>query len=155
MVIDEGRILQTGPTAEVYHNPATTKVAEVFSDPPINYLNGRIRDKAVYLGSGTDEPVPGITRSLPDGAYRFGVRSHHLFLRPSGDHDIEIQATVTLSEINGSETFLHVTYGDAPLVVQENGIHKFKIGSDIRIYVNPNRFFIYDEAGTLVDSPDR
>lgn len=155
VILDEGRVLQAGPTPAVYRHPATLRVAEVFSDPPINYLNGRIRNNAVYLGSGTDEPLRGITRSLPDGPYRFGVRSHHLFLRPSGDHDIEIQATVTLSEINGSETFLHVTYDDTPLVVQENGVHKFKIGSAIKIYVNPDRFFIYDEAGALVDSPDR
>ena len=40
VVLDEGRVLQNGPTPEAYHNPATTKVAEVFSDPPINFLKG-------------------------------------------------------------------------------------------------------------------
>jgi len=42
IVMDEGRILQTGPTAQVYHNPGTLRTAEVFSDPPINYLTGAI-----------------------------------------------------------------------------------------------------------------
>jgi glycerol transport system ATP-binding protein len=154
VILDEGRILQAGPTPDVYRHPATLRVAEVFSDPPINYLSGRIRNNAVYLGSDSLEPLEGITKSLPEGTYRFGVRSHHLFLNPSSPRDIEIQATVTLSEINGSETFLHVSYDQTPLVVQENGVHKFKIGSAIKIYVNPARFFIYDDAGTLVDSPD-
>ncbi|MCJ7664025.1 MAG: ABC transporter ATP-binding protein, partial [Desulfobacterales bacterium] len=49
VVIDEGRILQTGPTPEVYHNPATLKVAQVFSDPPINYLNGTVQAKTARL----------------------------------------------------------------------------------------------------------
>ena len=40
VVIDEGRILQSGATPEVYRNPKTRKVAEVFSDPPINFLQG-------------------------------------------------------------------------------------------------------------------
>ena len=154
VILDEGRVLQAGPTPDVYRHPATLRVAEVFSDPPINYLSGQIRNNAVYLGSDSLEPIKGITKSLPEGSYRFGIRSHHLFLNPSSPHDIEIQATVTLSEINGSETFLHVSYDQTPLVVQENGVHKFKIGSAIKIYVNPERFFIYDDAGTLVDSPD-
>ena len=34
IVMDKGRVLQTGSTSEVYHNPINTTVAEVFSDPP-------------------------------------------------------------------------------------------------------------------------
>ena len=50
VVIDEGHILQTGPTPEVYRNPATLKVAEVFSDPPINYLKGTIQGNTARIG---------------------------------------------------------------------------------------------------------
>ena len=63
VVIDEGRILQTGPTPEVYHNPATLRVADVFSDPPINYLNGMVEGNIIRLGHNIEIPLGGYMRS--------------------------------------------------------------------------------------------
>ncbi len=155
VVMDEGRILQTGPTSQVYHNPATVRVAEVFSDPPINYLGVRIEETTAVLGQGIKLPLKGHINCLSKGTYNFGVRANRLFLSPTSDRDVEIPATVELSEINGSETFVHVNYADSRLVVQEDGIHARKIGSDIKLYVNPSSFFVYDTEGKLVASPDQ
>ncbi len=153
VVIDEGRVLQTGPTPEVYRNPARLKVAEVFSDPPINCIGGTIAENRVYLAGGLEIPLPGHMRSLSAGKYQFAVRSNHFGLSRTGAQDIEIQARVELSEINGSETFLHVDYGAVRLVVQENGIHPRSIGAQVRIYLNPELFFVYDQGGDIVASP--
>ncbi len=154
-VIDEGRILQTGPTPEVYHNPATTKVAEVCSDPPINFLKGTIQGGSARVGRNIEMPIEHHMKSLMDGDYMFGVRSNHLFLARNGKEDVEIPAKVELAEINGSETFIHADYDDSRLVVQENGVRLVRIGAEITIYVNPSSFFVYDEAGGLVASPSR
>jgi glycerol transport system ATP-binding protein len=62
---------------------------------------------------------------------------------------------VELSEINGSETFIHVQHNNSRLVVQEDGIHTHRMGSEITIYVHPSCFFVFDEAGVLVASPSR
>lgn len=155
VVMDEGRILQTGPTPEVYHNPATLKAAQVFSDPPINYLNGTVQANTARLAKDIEIPLDGHLRSVPPGNYIFGVRSNHLFLSKVAKEDAEIRVKVELAEINGSETFIHVNHGDYRLVVQEDGIHPRRIGSEIAIYVNPCCFFVYDEAGALVASPSR
>ena len=155
VVIDEGRILQTGHTPEVYHHPATLKVAEVFSDPPINYISGEVHGSTARLGHDIEIPLDGQMKSLPAGKYKFGIRSHHFFLSRTSKEDAEIQGRVVLSEINGSETFIHVNYDNSRLVVQENGIQPLRIGAEITIYVNPSSFFVYDEAGTLVAAPSR
>ena len=97
-------------------------------------------------------PVDHI-KSVKEGKYTFGVRSNHLFLSGRSDGDIEIPATVELSEINGSETFIHANHGEFQLVVQEKGVRSVRIGSEITIHVSPSRFFVYDEAGALVASP--
>ncbi|MEE8541384.1 MAG: ABC transporter ATP-binding protein [Desulfobacterales bacterium] len=155
VVIDEGRVLQTGSTSQVYHNPVTLKVAEVFSDPPINYISGTVQGSTARLGHDIEIPLDGHMKSLPAGKYKFGVRSHRLFLSRTSEGDTEIQARVELSEINGSETFIHIDYNNSRLVVQENGIQPLRIGAEISIYVNPSCFFVYDEAGTLVAAPSR
>jgi glycerol transport system ATP-binding protein len=155
VVIDEGRALQTGPTSEVYHNPSTLKVAEVFSDPPINYISGTVQGSTARLGHDVEIQLDGHMKYLPAGKYKFGVRSHSLFLSRTSEEDTEIQARVELSEITGSETFIHINYNNSRLVVQENGVQPLRIGAEISIYVNPSCFFVYDEAGTLVVAPSR
>jgi len=154
-VIDEGRVLQTGLTPEVYHNPATTKVAEVCSDPPINFLKGTIQEGAVRVGRDIEMPLEHHMKSLMDEDYIFGVRSNHLFLARNDKEDVEIPAKVELAEINGSETFIHADYDGSRLVVQENGVRFVRIGAEITIYVSPSSFFVYDETGALVASPPR
>ncbi len=153
VVIDEGRILQTGPTPDVYHNPATLKVAEVFSDPPINFLNGSVKENRARLGPDLEIPLSGPQGAIESGDYIFGVRSNHLSLSRENERSVAFRAAVELSEINGSETFIHVDYGGSELVVQQVGVHQRKIGSEITIHVDPSRFFVYDVAGSLVASP--
>jgi glycerol transport system ATP-binding protein len=150
IVIDEGCVLQIGPTPEVYRNPATLKVADIFSDPPINYLIGNIQENTACLGQDIAFPIENHITGIPDGEYKFGIRSHHLSLFRKGEKDLEIPARVRLSEISGSETFVHVIYDDTPLVVRVAGITPRRIGDEIMIYVDPARFFIYDEADILV-----
>jgi glycerol transport system ATP-binding protein len=154
VVLDEGRILQTGVTTEVYRNPATLKVAEVFSDPPINYLDCRVDSKNATLRSGLAMSLSGHLKELMPGNYIFGVRSNNLFLRRQNKLDIELNARVKLAEINGSETFVHVDYFGHKLVVQEVGIRSAKIGSDVMVYINPACFFVFSESGDLVLSPN-
>jgi len=139
----------------VYHHPATTKVAEVFSDPPINFLTGRVHGGVARMGRDIEVPLRNHMRSLTDGNYTFGVRSNHLFVSRRSQRDIEISGRVRLAEINGSETFIHAHHDDIQLVVQEKGVRSIRIGIEITIYVGPSCFFVYDEAGALVASPSR
>jgi len=155
VVMDEGRILQTGPTSHVYHNPATLRVAEVFSDPPINYLDARVQAQMAVLGQDIKLSLNGHMSGISDGQYKFGVRANRLFLSPTGERDVAIHAIVELSEINGSETFVHATYAGSRLVAQEDGIHSRKIGSEVVLYADPTSFFVYDQRGNLVASPDQ
>ncbi len=156
VVIHEGRILQTGPTPEVYRNPATINVAQVFSDPPINLLHGTIQTDTIRLGNDIEIPLNShhnILKSVPAGNYIFGVRPNHINLSRVGKKDAEIRVKVELAEINGTETFIHVNHGEFHLVVQEDGIHPLQIGSDISIYVDPSLLFVYNETGSLFSSP--
>jgi len=155
VVIDEGQILQTGLTPDVYHNPATTKVAEVFSDPPINYLPCTVQDDTATLGENIELPLTNHLKSLPAAQYIFGVRSNHLSLNRTSAEDTEIHTKVELAEINGSETFIHANYDRSRVVVQVDGVYPHRMGTEISIYVNPSNFFVFDQAGTLVASPTR
>jgi glycerol transport system ATP-binding protein len=155
VVIDEGRVIQSGLTPEVYHNPATMKVAEVFSDPLFNYMDADVNGKYLYFGKDIRVPLDGHLKGLTPGDCQVGVRSNHLFLKRKGANDVELKVRVELSEINGSQTITHVHHKDSSLVVLDEGIYPQKIGSEIPVFVNPQVLFIFDSAGNLVASPGK
>ncbi len=153
VVMDEGKVLQTGATAHVYRNPGTTKTAELFSDPPINFFSGTIDDSTITIGGHLTLDNRAPFNTLSPGQYRFGIRPNHLYLSPQAKTDVEIHSQVEISEINGSETFIHFMFDNTRVVLHEVGIDSRKIGSDITAYVNPDKFFVYSHAGELLISP--
>ncbi|BDQ35721.1 ABC transporter [Pseudodesulfovibrio nedwellii] len=154
IVMHEGRVLQIGPTAEVYQHPATTQVAQVFSDPPINFMNGSINNGTVEMINGLTFQKASTMADLPKDDYIFGIRSNQLSMVCDSDDHICIVGEVALSEINGSETFVHIKHGDESLVVQDDGIHIHKTGSQVSIYVHPSAFYVFNKAGELLLSPE-
>ncbi|MFZ1982816.1 MAG: TOBE domain-containing protein, partial [Desulfatitalea sp.] len=90
---------------------------------------------------------------LSSGLYILGIRCNHLLLKPSSPADVAMSVSVELCEINGSETFIHINYENTRLVLQDDGVHQFKIGREITVFVHPSHFFVFDPKGNLVASP--
>jgi len=155
LVMDRGRILQAGRTVEVYHNPATLRVGEVFSDPPMNMIDGRVADGEVVLGGTMRTPAHRHLSALNPGDYRFGIRCNHLFVARRSPADIEFTARVELAEISGSETFVHAGFAGVSWVVQEEGVHTLSLGQEIRVYLDPANLFAFGRDGTLIAAPAR
>lgn len=153
VVLDEGRVLQTGATTAVYQRPETLRAAEVFSDPPINTLDSSITNGIAAMGDNIPVPLTGQLAGLADGSYRFAFRSNRVWLSSQGDGDIAITGTVELAEISGSETFIYIHHGKSAFVVQQDGVHHFSMGNRITVFINPKHFFVYDTAGRLVAAP--
>lgn len=153
IIMHEGRVLQVGPTEEVYKNPVSTKVAEVLSDPPINFITCIVEDDRARLRIGIDFPLTGHLACLKSGEYTFGIRAHRFYLDRQSPEDVEIQSRVELTEINGSETFVHFWYRNRSLVAQEEGVRSFTVGDNVSVFVNPRDFYIFDGQGALLKSP--
>ncbi len=153
VVLDQGRILQSGPTLEVYHRPASERVGQVFSDPPMNMIDGTVENGAARLGDTISLPLAGHLADLAPGPVRFGVRANHLFVARHGPADLELTATMELAEISGSETFIHAAHSGTSWVVQEEGVHSLTLGEQIQVFVDPRHFFAFDSAGALAAAP--
>lgn len=155
-VLDKGRVLQSGPTLEVYHQPVSQRVGEVFSDPPMNLLSGTVADGELRLTAGPTLPLPRHMHALPSGDYRIGLRANHAGLSRTLPDDVAVSATVELSEISGSETFVHMNLSDhAHVIAQVGGVHPVAAGEHIRFHLNPKRLFVFDAAGALQAAPER
>jgi glycerol transport system ATP-binding protein len=155
IVMDEGRILQTGTTVQVYHNPGSLRVAAVFSDPPMNTLAVTLEYGVAHGRDGLILAMPSHLAPLADGPHTLGVRANHLSIHPKGPNDIRIQGSVELAEISGSETFIHVRNGDLRWVVQEEGVHEHALHQSVDVHVDPSRLYAFGSDGRLEQAPER
>jgi glycerol transport system ATP-binding protein len=154
-ILHEGRVVQSGKTAEVYHRPQQMLAAELFSEPPINLMHGRISGSEVSFEDCVHFPLNSDLRGLAESEYRFGVRPSHIGLVPSNDDDLEMAVTVELAEISGSETFLHVRNEHFSLVMHLQGVHEYDVDAPIRIFIPTHKLFVFDPQGSLVQAPSR
>ncbi len=153
-VLHQGRLVQHGPTAEVYRRPATIDVSQVFSDPPMNLADGRLDADGLVLGEGVRLAPPAHLAGLARGDYRFGIRPPHLFVQQRGPNDVALPGEVEVAEISGSETYIHMRHGEGSWVVQEAGVHERSLGERITVYMDPAHLFAFDRDGRLAAAPE-
>jgi glycerol transport system ATP-binding protein len=147
-----GRVTQIGPTASVYRHPHDLVTAQVFSDPPLNTFWARKRGGAVALAAGGEVAAGGAFRLVPDGEYQVGFRAHHLGLERSTEDDIPIEAVVSVAEVTGSESYVHLQAGERRFVALVPGVRRPDPGSDVTAYLDPRRIFLFDGSGRLAAS---
>ena len=145
----KGRISQFGPTARVYRWPHDLVTAGVFSDPPLNTISAAKSGPTVRSDTGLVMRSVGAFATVPDGRYTVGFRAHHLGLEPAGADSIALPAIVSVAEITGSESFVHVDVGEHRFVAQVPGVRRLEPSSAITVYLDPLRLFIFDKAGRL------
>lgn len=150
----EGALTQFGPTAQVYHRPADLATAGVFSDPPLNTLRITKSGGSVRLETGVTAPATGVFATVPDGDYTMGVRAHHLAVveaaceaeAATGDV-IRLDATVSVAEITGSESYLHMDVGTDRLIALVPGVRRLEPGAYVSVVIDPRHVLLFDTAG--------
>src|SRR5438132_12872540 len=151
----EGEILQAGETSKVYRHPNTLRVAQVFSDPPLNVVGIEKRNGSVQYAGGVEAPASGLYAGLSDGRYRVGFRAHHLELANGVAGRHAFAATVTVTEITGSESFVHLNRDASNWVAVLHGVHEFPPGHVLDAVLDPNNVFVFDAAGRVVAAPGK
>ena len=149
-VLDAGKVLQYGPTSEVFHRPRSIRVARAFSDPPMNLIAGTAAARGIVLAGGLElalAPPAAVTSALT-----LGVRAGALRVR-ARDGDLALPGSVELAEISGSDTFVHVDTAVGELVAQLTGVHQFALGAAITLYLSPAQVYLFDAAGDLLVAP--
>jgi len=147
--LSEGRVTQFGPTIEVFRNPVELVTAKTFSDPPLNTIELVKRGSRFVLEGTPGIPVPARLAGIPDAPYTIGFRAHHLSLEDKGA-GVPIEARVVVTEVTGSESFVHVDYAGRRWVMLEEGIHRFELGEMLRLFIDTRHLLVFDAAGTSV-----
>ncbi|WP_428377142.1 ABC transporter ATP-binding protein [Lichenicoccus sp.] len=150
-----GRMTQIGDTPSVYRRPANIDSARVFSDPPLNELAVEKRGPRAILPDGREVEAARLVPDLPDGEYRLGFRVESAEIDEAvavaGDMATgRLNGTVAVTEISGSESFVHVDVGFATWVCLVLGVHDWTPGSAVSVRIEPRGIHVFDRAGAVV-----
>lgn len=151
--LHEGRVEQFGSTLALYHQPLSLQSAKTFSDPPLNTAPAICAAGSLqYLDKPSQSVLPFI--GLDDGAYTLGVRPHHLNLTKTASADIQVTGVVTVTEITGSETFVHFLMNGYPWVALLQGIQNFSLASSVSFYLKAQDVLLFDNDNRLVKNEE-
>ncbi|MDR6444392.1 glycerol transport system ATP-binding protein [Paraburkholderia terricola] len=154
-IVDKGRVLQHGPTLDVYNAPASVEVAAVFNDPPMNMLVSDLTAQGTArLPIGIEVPVRQVANGA--GTCRIGIRPGHLRLAPRTAQSVAVPCRLELAELSGSETFLHLhTHtGGIDLIAQLQGVHQIELGTQLDVFIDPDELFIFGADTKLLSGPE-
>ncbi len=111
-IMSGGVIQQLGPPREVYNNPANLFVAGFMGSPPMNFIEGEIRDRrfrshGVDLPVTTGEAIPRVT---------LGFRPEDAEVAPAGEGLFD--GRVYAAELTGEVTLVTVQNGEATVQIK-------------------------------------
>ena len=125
VIMKDGFVLQIGTPQEVFDHPANTFVAGFIGSPQMNFFKARLEKGDMYylrLGSAVIG-LPGnisnrlAARGIAPCDITLGIRPEHIMLTAPGQPD-SVSATVDVSEMMGSEVFMHVTAEGTDCVIR-------------------------------------
>src|SRR5262245_39566711 len=142
VLLERGRVLQTGARQEVWLRPSSPASADLLSDPGVNFVRVRRRGQELVLDGAIrlDAPDHFLER---DREVLLGIRPEHLRIASRAD-DLCIPARIALAETNGSDTFLHVDVGELAWVAHVEGIHRFEESVAVELFVSPSDVLLFE-----------
>ncbi|WP_313059211.1 ABC transporter ATP-binding protein, partial [Agrobacterium cavarae] len=119
--MNQGQITQYGPTIDMYRNPVDLVSARTFADPPLNIVE-LAKSGGSFLQNGQPAfAVPAHLAGIPDGPITAAFHPHHLYPGPTNTAASKLQAKTLVSEIAGSESFIHLDFAGHRWVMLTRG----------------------------------
>jgi iron(III) transport system ATP-binding protein len=138
-VLSQGRLVQFGTAAEIYHRPVSPQMAGVFGH--VNSVEGAVENGALLTPLGAFPVPPG----APSGPAIVCVRPQHLRLEIGG---AGVRAIVTRVTCVGDGTEVLLRVDDLRLMVRVPDRAAFAIGDDPRVCVDPSQLLVFPQRPT-------
>jgi len=151
----EGRVTQFGPTIEVFRKPNDLVTAKTFADPPLNTIVLSKKGASFQLDGGVNLPVPAEIAGIADSSYTIGFQPHHLSLTRPNAAAVPVSAKVSVTEITGSESFVHLDFADVRWVMITPGVHIFQPDETVDVFIDPRHLMVFDQTGRSMAAAPR
>ena len=172
VVLNEGRIEQTGSPMTLYHQPANRFVAGFIGSPRMNFLDAQcvsvdaqgITLEVAVLGTlvlprlASDKLEQGIdakvlSTALSGQRLTLGIRPEHIELPDARSTDASHKFTLTpgIVERLGSQTIVHATSHDSEsFLALFEGDPALTQSQSVSVFIDPSRCHLFGRDGSVI-----
>lgn len=147
VIMQGGAIQQIGTPDEIYSDPANTFVASFIGAPPMNLIEGEIKDGTFY-SDNIEVPDVGIKAT---GKIKLGIRPEDCAVVSSGTQTHHMTAEVYGVEPTGDMTFLTLRVADMNMEIKADRDYRSDLGVQENVVFDTSRLYFFDiETGLRV-----
>ena len=154
-----GRVEQIGTPQEVYNHPVNKFVAGFIGSPAMNFITVTLEGNQI-VANGLRLTVPeGTLKVLREKGYDgkkliFGIRPEDINTEPAFLEtfpDSVVHATISVSELLGSESHLYCQVGDSEFIARVDARDHLETGAgiDLGFDLNKAHFFDFETEKTV------
>ena len=151
VVMHGGFIQQQGTPVELFKSPVNKFVAGFLGSPPMNFLNGEIRDEAgrvMIAGDGFSLRLEGekakAAKTHNSKGITLGIRPSDLRFNEDAADDQSLSLDVKVSEYVGAQSVLLCACGSDTVMVELNSDTPVALGQTLKFAVNPSGIHLFD-----------
>jgi multiple sugar transport system ATP-binding protein len=155
VVMRDGLIQQVGAPLDVYDNPNNIFVAGFIGSPPMNFLDGIVKEE----GGKIIIDLGAFKLKVPEGKFKhirqyinkpvvFGIRPQSINDRemvPNATDDQVVTAMVDVSELIGSEVYLYMSVGEHSFTASVESHTKARDGEKHQVVFDINKMHLFDK----------
>jgi ABC-type sugar transport system ATPase subunit len=147
VVMNKGRIEQSGKPLDLYYKPANIFVAGFIGSPAMNFLGAMVKKKdAVTLVDGQELKLKTPTAAKAGQNITVGFRPEHTTLH--GSKDLKFKGTVDIIERLGETGFAHLRLSSGQTIIAEvRGDPGMDIGATTNISLAEEHLHLFDGNG--------
>ena len=143
-VLKDGLIQQLATPMELYERPSNLFVAEFIGSPSINTADATVGASGSVVLNGVSTGVT-IDTAHAGKPVIFGIRPEDLIVVDDGT----IDATVTLLEPTGAESYILVDTAFGEFTLRMPGPGDFNLGDHMKLSFAPSKVHVFDKATQL------
>jgi ABC-type sugar transport system ATPase subunit len=147
VVMNKGRIEQTGSPLDLYYKPSNLFVAGFIGSPAMNFLPATVQKKGVLVLADGQQFRIGLPPAVKIGdAVTLGCRPEHITLKGKGA--LKLKGTIDIIERLGETGFAHLRLNSGNTIIAEvRGDPGIKSGATASISLDADHLHIFDARG--------
>lgn len=139
LVLNQGSVVQSGTASELFLSPQDEFVGFFIGSPGMNFLDGKVFDGAITVGSTQIGTVDGSSK-LDNGNVRIGIRPEFLSLNTSGSG---ISVKINRVEHRGGYKMVHADAKEGKFVAKLGTESTLSAGQSAHLEFDAQRTFLF------------
>jgi ABC-type sugar transport system ATPase subunit len=155
VVLDKGRISQSGSPLELYNSPSNRFVASFIGSPAMNFLPAGVTSAqggkvSLTLAGQKSFLMKAKGGSVTTANVEIGIRPEHVRLTDAGDKKASLSGATTVVEQLGNSTFVYVDTPSGQMIVEGGGDLQIASGTNVGLVFDAARAHLFNSDGSVI-----